>query len=254
MSNSVPINSVVASFHIIELMAEAGGPVSITFLANAMGTNKPRIHRHLKTLALLGYVRQDQSSLYFLTSKIRYISRASHGIVELLSIARPHLIELRDKTRQTVTVGEVEADGIRNLEILRGGGAVEITSTPGSFFEFYCSAQGKVALAYDETGQLLNVARRRAELANSTCDFNKLQNELEAVKERGWAVAPGEVIPGINALAAPVFDGVGELAGTISILGSTEHVAPTPSDTLIEDIQNASRKISSELTFKEKVA
>ena len=96
--------------------------------------------------------------------------------------------------------------------------------------------------------------RRRAELANSTCDFNKLQNELEAVKERGWAVAPGEVIPGINALAAPVFDGVGELAGTISILGSTEHVAPTPSDTLIEDIQYASRKISSELTFKEKVA
>lgn len=254
MSNSVPINSVVASFHIVEFMAEAGGPVSITFLANAMGTNKPRIHRHLKTLVLLGYVRQDQSSLYFLTSKIRYISQASHGIVELLSVARPHLIELRDKTRQTVTIGEVEADGIRNLEILRGGGAVEITSNPGSFFEFYSSAQGKIALAHDESGQLLDVARRRAALAKSGCDFDRLLNELVAIKDLGWAVAPGEVIPGINALAAPIFDGVGDLAGTISILGSIEHVAPTPSDALIQDIQSAGRKISSELTFKEKVA
>ena len=88
MSNSVPINSVVASFHIVEFMAEAGGPVSITFLANAMGTNKPRIHRHLKTLVLLGYVRQDQSSLYFLTSKIRYISQATELSNYLVSLAR----------------------------------------------------------------------------------------------------------------------------------------------------------------------
>lgn len=253
MSNSIPINSVVASFHIVELMAEAGGPVSITHLANAMNTNRPRIHRHLKTLELLGYVRQDLSSLYFLTSKIRYIGQASHGIVELLSIARPFLIELRDRMKQTVTIGEVEADGIRNLEILRAGGAVEITSSPGSFFEFYSSAQGKIALAFDDEGKL-DIARRRAVMNGDNCDFDALERELELIKERGWAVAPGTVLPGINALAAPVMDGVGSLAGTISILGSIEHVAPDPSPDLIREIQDTARKISSELTFKEKVA
>ena len=37
------------------------------------------------------------------------------------------------------------------------------------------------------------------------------RTEVDKVRKRGWAVAPGEVLSGINALAAPVFDAGGEL-------------------------------------------
>lgn len=251
MSNSVPIHSVVASLSVIELLADAGEPVSVTSLAKSMNTNRPRIHRHLKTLEHMGYVRQDQSSRYYLTSKIRYIGQATGEIVELLSVARPHLIELRDRTRQSVTIGEVEAEGVRNLEILRAGGSVEITSRPGSFFELYSSAQGKIALAHGGDSTLAT-ARWRASKNDDECDFDALESELATIRKRGWAVAPGTVLPGINALAAPILDGAGDIGGTISILGSIAHVAPEPAPHLIAEIQRAATNISSALAVLKK--
>lgn len=253
MSNSVPINSVVTSFEVIELMHDANSPISVTWLAKVMQTNKPRIHRHLKTLELLGYVRQNDSSLYFLTSKIRRFGRAGQNVYELLSIARPFLMELRDRTKQTVTIGEVEAEGIRNLEILRAGGAVEITSAPGAFFEFYSSSQGKVALAFGESG-LLDIADRRAQINDAPYEKDALLLELEEIRQREWAVAPGAILPGINALAAPILNERGELVGTISILGSIEQVGPVPSDDLISELKNTVRLISLELVRREQAA
>jgi DNA-binding IclR family transcriptional regulator len=67
-------------------------------------------------------------------------------------------------------------------------------------------------------------------------------------------VAPGEVLSGINALAAPVFDGSGALAATIGILGSTQHIEPRPAPELVSAVLAAAADLSQKLGYREAAA
>ena len=48
------------------------------------------------------------------------------------------------------------------------------------------------------------------------------------MKKQGWATAANEVLFGMNALAAPVFDHRGHYAGAIAIVGSTQFIEAKP--------------------------
>ena len=89
--------------------------------------------------------------------------------------------------------------------------AVEISSRPGTLFDFHCTAQGKIALAFGPRRLWKKVLRSplRQWTEATMTDLDRLRAEVDKVRKRGWAVAPGEVLSGINALAAPVFDAGG---------------------------------------------
>ena len=53
-----------------------------------------------------------------------------------------------------------------------------------------------------------------------------------------------QLLIGINALAAPIYDGTGKLASTIAVIGSLQHVTDPPPTSQIDAILTAAGKIS----------
>jgi DNA-binding IclR family transcriptional regulator len=249
-----PVSAVVTTLGIIEHMAEARGPIGISELAVAIGMPKPRIYRHLQTLVARGYVTQEpRSGRYCLTLRLFHIGRAIADQSEFQVEARRVMPALRARVGQSVAIGRVEDGGVRIVEILRHRTEVEISSRQGALFDFHCTAQGKVALAFGPAAlreRLWRTPLRKWTVATIT-DVNRLKTEIDRVRKRGWAVAPGEILSGINALAAPVFDAGGALAGTIGILGSVQHVAPRPAPAMIAAVLDAAAELSRRLGFRE---
>ena len=65
------IQSVVLALRVIEHLAQSRRPVGVTSLANALGTTKSRIYRHLQTLVQQGYiVRSEQLERYKVGSRL----------------------------------------------------------------------------------------------------------------------------------------------------------------------------------------
>ena len=257
MPQLAPIEAVVTTLNIIEHMAQARGPVGVSELASAIDVPKPRIYRHLRTLVTRGYVTQEPSSeKYGLTMRLSHIGRAIAEQTGIHVEMRTVMQALRQSVQQSVVVGQIENDGVRVLDILRQPSAVEISSRPGTLFDFHCTAQGKIALAFGEPRLWKKV--RRSPLRQWTeatiTDLDRLRAEVDKVRKRGWAVAPGEVLSGINALAAPVFDADGELVATIGILGSTQHVAARPAPMLIAAVLRAAGDFSRRLGFRQAAA
>jgi len=60
------VQSVKRAFDLLELMAMAGGTIGVTALAESAGLPAPTIHRLIRTLVSLGYVRQLPSRRYAL--------------------------------------------------------------------------------------------------------------------------------------------------------------------------------------------
>ena len=254
MTNSTPISAVVTTLSIIEAMAEHGEPIGVSELAGRVGANKPRTYRHLRTLVDQQYVSQDsKSEKYVLTLKLFHIGQSVAADATLLKVARNAMNRLRDQTGQTVTIGQVEENGVRILDILRHRSAIEITTPPGTLFDFHASAQGKIALAFGPQ-QLMDavLSARLKRYTKHTCiKADALRPAIERVRQNGWAVAPEQALIGINALAAPVFDANGQLAGTISIVGSIQHLPAKPEPRKLAAVLDAAARISARLGYRE---
>jgi DNA-binding IclR family transcriptional regulator len=246
--------STKVAFRIIEEMAASGEAHRVTDLAQTLALPKARVFRYLRTLATLGYVKQDAATeRYRLTLKLFHLGQAVADSTKLLTEARPIMLRLRDETSLTVTLSRLEDDGMRVLDIVRFASPVEIVTRPGALLDFHCSAQGKVALAFGPERLWSAVRRRRLRswTDKTGTDPAKLAAEIEQVRQRGWAVAPEEVLPGVNALSAPVFGQGGTLEATLTIAGSVQLITPQPCRSQIDSVLEAARTLSGNLGFTE---
>lgn len=251
--SSPPIDSVVTALAIIEQMAKADSAVGVSALASSIGSSKARVYRHLRTLVDRGYVEQHaDTEKYSLTLRLFHLGQAVADQTDFLSACRRVIPALRSRTNLSVAVGQIETDGVRVLEIVKHRSAVEISTRPGALFDFHCSAQGKVALAFGPRDLWDRVSRRRlhAWTPYTNTDLGRLKAEIRRVQRRGWAVAPQEVLAGINALAAPIYAADGALAGTITVLGSVQFLKAEPSAEQIAAVLDAAAAISDRLGYR----
>lgn len=249
---SETIQSVALALRVLEALAGIDGDIGVTELASALGTTKSRIHRHLRTLVSLGYISQSETTeRYRVGARLIALGRAAAGSVDLTSVALPHMRTLRDQTGQAVSLGQVEASGIRILNTLPGKMQIEVGVRPGSLLGFLNSAQGKVAVAFMpmEKQQELIPQTIQAATDYTITEPAALRAHIDQVAARGWATAPNETMLGLNALACPIFSVEGELVATIAIVSLTQYIETPPDAAQIEAVQHAAARISAELGF-----
>ena len=236
ISNSNTTNqSTVAAFAILEEMARVAEPARVTDLANGLGMPRARIYRYLQTLVTLGYVRQDpETERYRLTLKLFHLGQAIADGTQLTAAARPIMQALRTQVQQTVTLSIPEASGMRVLDIFRVETPVQIVTKPGAVLPLETSAQGKLALAFWSA-----VAGRDLP--------EPLASQVAEARRSGWAVAPQETLPGVNAVSAPIFDIEGRFVATVTIVGSVQHLTPEPAEAFVVAVTRAAREISADL-------
>lgn len=246
------IQSVALALRVLETIAEASGEMGVTALASALGTTKSRIHRHLRSLVSLGYLAQSESTeRYKVGPRLTALGRLAAGGEDLSGVAAPHMRSLRDRTGQAVSLGEVEATGIRILSTVHGHMLIDVGVRPGSLLGFCNSAQGKVALAHmDEAA----IRSHIPETIPAATEFTITEPEalvahIQDVRARGWATAPNETMLGLNALACPVFGADGAVLATIALVSLTQYIATPPDADQVQAVQDAAAQISAELGY-----
>ena len=253
MSDSTSIHSVVTTLRIIENMAESVSPLGVSELSRAVGITKPRIFRHLRTLLDEGYVMQDPvTEKYLLTMKLFHIGQSVARQVDFLSEARRVMPDLMSRLKQTITIGQIDEQGIRVMDILKYRSDIEITTPPGSLLGFHSSAQGKLALAYGPDWVWDKIKKKSLQqfTTKTMTDIAALKKEANAIKKRGWADAPEQSLVGVNAVAAPIFDSRSELIGTITVVGSVQFLKPKSDPELCSTLLEAAHQISSRLGYQ----
>ena len=118
------VQSVVLALRILETLARAAEPVGVTELAEALGTNKTRIHRHVRTLVQQGYVTQSpDTGRYLVGMRLVTLGRQVADSMDLSAAALPHLRDLRDRLGQTCVLSQFENEGARIQQTLSGRSA-----------------------------------------------------------------------------------------------------------------------------------
>jgi DNA-binding IclR family transcriptional regulator len=246
------VQAVILTLRILEYLAGQRKAVGVTALAQALGENKSRIYRHLRTLVQQGYIVQSaDTERYRVGSRLVTLGRMVGESFDLANAAYDAIRELRDALGHSCVVSQVEAEGVRVLTTVPGKSPIEIGVKRGSLLPFHGSAQGKVALAFgDQDVRDAVLASQLEKLTPKTIvTQDALRKELGMVRHQGWAVAPNEALIGLNTLAAPIFDESGTIAGAVAIVDSIQFIPAEPSSEQVEQTLAAARHISEKLGY-----
>ncbi len=244
------VQAVQLALHILEHLAKERQAVGVTALAQALGTTKSRIHRHLQTLLHQNYIVQPKGSdRYESGPRLVALGRAVSDNLDLGHLAADPLLELRDALGHSAVVSQITPEGMRVLATVPGRSPIEIGVRAGSVLSFHGSAQGKVALAFASPEFRARVLRAKLEIFTPYTITNPtvLAAELEKIRAQGWATAPNELGIGLNTLAAPVFDASGTVCGAVGIVDMVQFISETPSEDTRVRTMAAARRVSKAL-------
>jgi IclR family acetate operon transcriptional repressor len=186
-------------------------------LLRRVDLSRPTLYRLLRTLQRKQFlIASGDPQRFRLGPAVAQLSHVWSAGLDLGTAAEPIMRRLRDETGETVAlfVPEgafrlciAEVPSTQPLSFRRGVGYRERLTV---------GASGKVILAY--------MPASRAKIDSNT---KKYARELALIKERRFAISKEELIQGAVAVSAPVFDGTGRVAGSLSVFGPSARLGPS---------------------------
>ncbi|MCX7795331.1 MAG: IclR family transcriptional regulator [bacterium] len=215
------VQSLERALRIIDLLAHSGKPMGVTEIGKLIGVHKSTAYRLVNTLRQFGYVDQDkETEKYFLGLKPLELSSIINERLDIKDIIHPYLEELADKTNETVHLAVREGDEIVYIDKVESKHTIRMYSRVGARAPLYCTALGKCLLAFGPE-ELIKKWISKDTLPQRTPNTIKtgkeLDEELEKVREQGYALDREEFEPGIRCIGVPIINRKGKAISAISI-------------------------------------
>lgn len=209
------IKSVLKSFHVLESLIDHEN-ISVGELSQITELGKSTTHRILSTLKQLRYVDQDpKSNNYFATIKMFELGNKVANKIPIRKIARPHIENLFLQSNETINLGILDNNSILYLDKIVAKEPLRIELDIGIKVPAYCSALGKILTAYNSMHiEQFEYVKYTENTIGSDSEFKE---ELEKVKNQGYAVDNEEYIKGLYCIAVPVLSPENNAVASVSI-------------------------------------
>ncbi|WP_129656790.1 IclR family transcriptional regulator [Rothia halotolerans] len=240
------VQSVERVFELLETISNAGGEISLSDLASASGLPMPTIHRLLRTLVSLGYVRQLPSRRYALGARLIQLGETAGR--QLGSAARGELAALVDDLGETANMAVLDGDMIVYVAQRPSPHPMRMFTEVGRRAHTHATGVGKAILAQlpdQEVLRIVSSAGMPVATERSHGTTESLLADLSEIRRRGYSIDDGEQELGVRCFAVAVPEAPTPMA--ISVSGPTTRVREDFADRAVPALQAAARRISEEL-------
>jgi DNA-binding IclR family transcriptional regulator len=217
------IQSVEVAGGILRALADAGQPLALKDLAKLARMPPGKVHRYLVSLVRSELVMQDESSGHYGVGPMAIaLGLAGLRNVDVVRIATALLPSLRDEIKETVLLAIWSPRGPVVFALEESRRSVYMNIRVGSILPLLQSATGRVFAAFLPSDMTASILREEMRDAHQLAA--QVRNLLDQTREHRLAHVEGVLVPGVNAIAAPLFDHKGRIAGVVGALGRTEEM------------------------------
>ena len=216
------IQSVRRAAALLRAIGNGAGELGVSELGRKLNLHKSTVSRLLATLEREGLLeRPPGSEKYRLGYELLRLAGQAGEDRDLLADARPFLVELAERTRETANLAVLDGEMVHNVAQVSGPHLVRIGNWVGRRTPPHCVANGKALLAFQPEPDLRRLLAQTLErfTPRTVTSRPALRAELARVRQQGFALAEGEIEDGLNAVAAPVRDGAGRVVAALSVSG-----------------------------------
>jgi DNA-binding IclR family transcriptional regulator len=244
---------VVRALRLIDALGQSRGEVGVAELSKRVGLHVSTVHRLLATLVRQGFCRQNpETGRYALGAKLFHLGEASLGQTDLRRLAQPFLERLGRETGETANLVVLDGREALYLDKVESPQNLRIFSRIGHRAPLYCTAAGKVLLAYRpaaESDALLDKGPFKPLTRRTVTSPVRLRRELAQVREQGFALDREECEEGAYCLAAPVRNAQGRIEAALSVSGPTVRLGDHRLPALVPLMCRAGEELSTQLGF-----
>ena len=250
------VQSIEVGGRVLAAMASAGKPLMLRDIAAAADLASAQAHAYLVSFRKIGLVEQAEgSALYQLGPFALQLGLARMRSVDALRLATGAAPALAAELGLMVTVTVWGSLGATVVQVNEAGDQVHVNLRAGTVYTLLHTATGRVFAAFlgdDVVEAHLSKAKAFSGLLEpeNAVSSAVLWREVEETRARGYSRATGSPIPGVNALAAPVFDHTGELKVVLTAIGPSRLVDVSPESAQARRLVAFAQDLSAELGFR----
>lgn len=176
-------------------------------------------------------------------------ARSDVGVADLVELSRPSMRRLANESGETTNLILPRPGGTEAIAQVDGSHLLGVTNWVGRPLGLHMTAAGKVFLAFGAA--TLPDGELDAPTPATITDKGRLEAELEAVRERGYATIIDELENGLSAVAAPIRERGGAVVAVLCVSGATLRLRPQRLELLGRVAAEQAGEVSARLGYSE---
>jgi DNA-binding IclR family transcriptional regulator len=229
------IQSIEVGGQLLRALVHHGRPMALKDLAREAEMSPAKAHPYMVSFGRLGLIEQDRTSGHYLLGPLALqLGLISLQQADPVHVATPLIAELAQRIGQTVAIAVWGARGATIVRIAESPSPVHVNMRHGTVFSLSNTASGRLFGAYLDAAivkRLLDEERQRARSGTAPArragmpppvplpDWKAFEAQLHEVRAHGISRSEGEIVPGVSAMSAPVFDHTGAIVLAITAIG-----------------------------------
>lgn len=240
--------SLSRALNLLQRLAETPSGLSLTDLSYQLGIPTATVHRMLNTFEEQDFVEQDvEQGLWFVGLTAFTVGNAFLGRRDFVASARSHMHNLVEQCGETVNLGVIDDGEAVFISQVESPEVMRMIVRLGSRSPIHASGVGKALLAYLPEQRFARILQQRglAHYTEKTIDNPaQLRDELDHVRQLGYALDDEEHAIGLRCVASAIFDQNGQALAAISLSGPKARVT----DARLDELGIAVRQTADEIT------
>lgn len=211
------VRSVERAFLLLEILASNGGTLTLSQLAAHAKMPLPTIHRLLRTLVELGYLRQETTRQYTLGARLLFL--ADQAPAMLSAVVQPHLATLVEQVGETANLAMLDGSKVVYVAQVPSRHSMRMFTEVGRRVDLHCTAVGKVLAAEMADAKLRDLLVNEGmprHTEHTIDDPDEFIARVHQARAEGYALDDGEQELGVRCVAVALPPGGRPLAVSVS--------------------------------------
>ena len=241
------VGALIAGLRVLHYLVRAEAPVGVSQVARDLDISPSTCFNLLRTLVHERFVNFDPvKKTYSIGFGLLELTKGLLDRDQFIKFLRPKLERIATAHRVTGTLWRKSGnDRVVLVDRADAASAVRVHMTVGQRLPMLIGALGRCFAAHSDL-QREDVRRQFDQLRwESPPDFEDFWNDVQQVRERGYAIDQDSFVRGITTVAAPIVDASGGAVMAISAIGFSGQFNAASLNALGQDLVRDAKEISS---------
>jgi len=253
--NRYLINSIIRACNILRSFSKDKAHFKIGELARQLQLDRSTTYRILLSLERCGLVEKDRKTgEYSLGMAAFEIGNNYLRRMDFIQISKPIMADLALKVQETVHLAVLSDTEIVYVDKVDSPRTLGVMSKIGQRAPVYCTALGKVLLAFqpqEELSKIIDRIKFKSYTPKTIISKKRLIQELKEIRKRGYGLDQREYEKDVECIAAPIRNHLGDVIAALSISGPQRKTDLPQGKRFMSQVVKAASLISSKMGYFE---
>ena len=248
---SSPLNeSVQKSFAILDLLRGSRQEITAAVVVKEIGLNSVTANRFLRSLEHVGALVSSRKGTYRLGYALVDLGQSACDAGHVAPLLQPILDHLAANLQESSMATQFRDGQVVAIATADSARPLVVNIRVGSRFVAHATAHGKIwlsSLSDKDLDHYLIHTKMESLCRNTITDVGFLRQELEKIRQQGYAENISEHDDGICAIAVPIVSRTGKMITSISVFGPEQRFTQKFKKIALKELKQAATQAMNSL-------